>query len=45
MRHVLTLIADRAATLLAPGVIARVRDAGRAAPAPGEPPTSRFRRT
>jgi phosphoserine phosphatase len=27
MRHVLTLIADRAATLLAPGVIARVRDA------------------
>jgi phosphoserine phosphatase len=27
MHHVLTLIADRAATLLAPGVIARVRDA------------------
>jgi phosphoserine phosphatase len=27
MRHVLTLIADRAATLLAPGAIARVRDA------------------
>ena len=27
MRHVLTLVADRTATSLAPGVIARVRDA------------------
>ena len=41
MRHVLTLVADRTATSLAPGVIARVRDAvGGGVPdtrAPGEP--------